>query len=1116
MTNNYWLSPLGNDANPGTRELPFQTLERARDAVRDLQKSQPQDADITVWLQDGTYRLSQAFVLTAEDSGQNGYRVIYKAVEGTQPNIAGSIVINNWEQSNDNPFIYKAAVPQGTRSRQLYVNGRRANRASTTAYPEGFVPIYAKGGICYVQSVWNNEQWRDPSQWQQVNKIQAVLETQWKMMSVPLQSINNGLITLQDPAWENANLYHFEASPGQPASRIWSFWRVTRFENALAFLTDPGEWYLDEEGGFLYYMPQPWEDMNLLNVELPVLEQLIIAGGDAGNPITHITFEGLSFAYATWMQPDSPEGYVADQSGYRVMGTGHTSNITGHVKEVIKTPGNIQLSYAQHTRFLNNNCSHMGAVALDYGIGSQHNTIKGNTFFDISSAAIQLGDVYTYTTPLPAAAMISHNTITLNQVLSAAVEFVDAAGIFAGFTEYTTISYNTIKNVHWSGIAMGWGWGLLDPDGYPGISGANWFEWGKENYHTINRYNKIVYNHIENFLLTCWDGGAIYTTGYQGTGWDDALLIQGNTAMNKNPRLGGNVFYTDGGSRWIILLKNNSVNNPVGYPYFGPLPLDPLVYILFNDLFDLKFEASMAFLQSIVPYGGDIGGCRTYGDIEFIANNGIVPSFYDICGYTYNGVSYPKNMLFDNNNQSAAGTVWGGASYPPVNEVNSWYVPRISLPGILAIQPDYISEWWYYVGVIYDEQDTAYSVMVNLIRWGHDQLQAGVGILGLGWKNGDTSSLLHGLGIGIGASQTTSAPSLFNALSVYPVTDSDFQLSFLPMLEFIQPYHNLSQSGISPNTSADGWNIAYTGGNILGAVNATYTITGSGKGYIAHSNTSDTASADYELSLSFTDRKGMVMENKGGVVGNSYECALPVLEVQPGGQLSINGTIHTIKRGTLWMDRQLLAGTVGGSNIPLTGQNDLLSWLLKNATGLSKQTLYTGNWMGFTLYNGLSLVLAAFWAPHKDQWLSGTGIGNPINNPQPGGFGNLYLSREAALQANNAGQWLRPRFTLEQADNEWDYDINLLDTTSGGIHSPHWTSPQTGFTYASAWHIEFSPLLQVAGLPQHLYLFVLCENAEIIMTDTNAYFEGAAFVYDKPDKSGTPIGHAFVEQMGYN
>jgi hypothetical protein len=34
----YWVSTTGNDTDAGTKEKPFATLERARDAVRDARK----------------------------------------------------------------------------------------------------------------------------------------------------------------------------------------------------------------------------------------------------------------------------------------------------------------------------------------------------------------------------------------------------------------------------------------------------------------------------------------------------------------------------------------------------------------------------------------------------------------------------------------------------------------------------------------------------------------------------------------------------------------------------------------------------------------------------------------------------------------------------------------------------------------------------------------------------------------------------------------------------------------------------------------------------------------------------------------------------------------------
>ncbi|MGA2660073.1 MAG: hypothetical protein ABSH34_21430, partial [Verrucomicrobiota bacterium] len=35
----FFVAPTGNDANPGTADRPFATLERARDAVRQLKQA---------------------------------------------------------------------------------------------------------------------------------------------------------------------------------------------------------------------------------------------------------------------------------------------------------------------------------------------------------------------------------------------------------------------------------------------------------------------------------------------------------------------------------------------------------------------------------------------------------------------------------------------------------------------------------------------------------------------------------------------------------------------------------------------------------------------------------------------------------------------------------------------------------------------------------------------------------------------------------------------------------------------------------------------------------------------------------------------------------------------
>ena len=59
----FYVSPNGNDNNPGIENAPFATLDRARLAVRELKKTR--QGDITVALKSGKYILRNTVVFSA-------------------------------------------------------------------------------------------------------------------------------------------------------------------------------------------------------------------------------------------------------------------------------------------------------------------------------------------------------------------------------------------------------------------------------------------------------------------------------------------------------------------------------------------------------------------------------------------------------------------------------------------------------------------------------------------------------------------------------------------------------------------------------------------------------------------------------------------------------------------------------------------------------------------------------------------------------------------------------------------------------------------------------------------------------------------------------------------
>src|SRR5436190_14657933 len=107
---------------------PVHTLEHARDLVRTLIPTM--DADITVRLFPGEYDLSAPLHLDARDSGAGGHRVVWTSLLPQLPTIiSGGTRIRGWRLVDPARNLWAAPVPADLRTRQLYVEGVRQQRA---------------------------------------------------------------------------------------------------------------------------------------------------------------------------------------------------------------------------------------------------------------------------------------------------------------------------------------------------------------------------------------------------------------------------------------------------------------------------------------------------------------------------------------------------------------------------------------------------------------------------------------------------------------------------------------------------------------------------------------------------------------------------------------------------------------------------------------------------------------------------------------------------------------------------------------------------------------------------------------------------------------------------
>jgi hypothetical protein len=456
------------------------SLTEARDRVRSINENMR--GDIVVYLRGGTYVLSSPLKLTSQDSGSGGYQVIYRAYENEKPIISGGTRISGWTLHDGQKNVYKARVGTSLRTRQLYVDGVRATRARGEADPFGFV----KTSAGYTTTDTAIEHWAN------VDDIEFVDFVQWLNYRCGVSSVSGTTITMQEPCWSNTQR---EYKP-----KDWRMGSPEWIENAYEVLDEPGEWYLDNSTGWLYYKPRPGEDISTATVIAPRLETLVEGTGTLDEPIHDVQFYGITFSYATWLAPDTDQGYAAGQAGFRYVSH-------GGVSKQEKPQANVRFTAAKSIRFERNVFAHMGGVGLAFAHGSQDNTLIGNKFYDLSGGSIYLGDIDNHH-PSDSRAVVKDNVIKNNYITKVGAEYFDHPGIWVGYTDGSLIEHNELHDLPYSGISVGWGWGCVDPPGD--------CDWTKSyTTPTVARDNKVRYNHIHDYTKVLVDGGGVYTLGAQ-------------------------------------------------------------------------------------------------------------------------------------------------------------------------------------------------------------------------------------------------------------------------------------------------------------------------------------------------------------------------------------------------------------------------------------------------------------------------------------------------------------------------------------------------------------------------------------------------------------------------
>ncbi|MCK2215180.1 right-handed parallel beta-helix repeat-containing protein [Actinomadura sp. ATCC 31491] len=511
------VAPWGDDSADGSPAHPFATLGRALAAARQA------PGPAVVSLRGGTHVLTEPLRLTEADSGLVLQAHAYGTAGQEAPMISGGRTITGWRVAGG---VWTADVGD-LDTRQLYVDGRRAARASIDALP-GAARATDTGYVTDARLAWQS-----PQDVEFVHRgVYPWSEARLKVAGVTTDD-GSTMITMARPAFDRAlELYNStwagttQRGPGLP----------TRIENDPSFLREPGTWVLDRSRPgrhVLRYLPRPGEHPERTAVVAPALERL--AGVEGAR---QVTFRGLVFADATWLGPE--QGFVHYHGSGYYEGGGVATAVLGEGASVtyptasVTIPACVAIDDADAVAVEGCRFTRLGASGLSITGGSEV-AVRGCTFDTLSAGGVVVTggrDV----------------AIEDNLVRHIGLDHSGSPGIAVTAAHGCLIAHNEVTDVPHCGIVVGPGRGA-----------------------------QILRNRTADTMRVLADGGGVYLSGVQGGSFEDGAVVRGNVIEDtRTPYNFG--LYLDYGAAWATVTENVVVRaDNTAVLHVGP-PLEHVVF----------------------------------------------------------------------------------------------------------------------------------------------------------------------------------------------------------------------------------------------------------------------------------------------------------------------------------------------------------------------------------------------------------------------------------------------------------------------------------------------------------------------------------------------------------
>ena len=504
-----YVSPSGDDSVTGeSKGKAVKTIKRAQILVRSYFENGGAGNAMIV-LCDGEYYLDNPVELTGEDVG-NGALYI-RAEHNNKATLSGSKRVDaaTVTETTEEKLGRIWKIPCEGKINQLYIGENYGVRAR---FPDAGEELRAMTTDQVYKDILIDGDAISAFDAKDFDGAVMTVNVMWAESYLRVESVKTEKVSLDISSGgaertvgrvrikgEDSRVFAREGLKINETSRC-----AFHFENSMAFLNKPGEWYYEEDEKVVYYLPRDNESLDNTVIRIPYSEVLVSAAGKLDDKISGVTFEGINFAYTANTFVDGKIGGQGNRND-----NVFTQRFTGGATDA-RPIAAISVENAENIKFSGNVFKCMGGGALDFVSGVKNIAVEKNMFRGVGGNGVLVGPTVTgmyyedddgnkeWNVPYEDSREYNVNVYTENNYLTDIgwQEYGSCAVIYT-YSVDGKINRNTINNVRYTGISSGWGWDTTATpyDFYKGI--------------------EIGYNRITGVMNLLADGGAIYTIGVQ-------------------------------------------------------------------------------------------------------------------------------------------------------------------------------------------------------------------------------------------------------------------------------------------------------------------------------------------------------------------------------------------------------------------------------------------------------------------------------------------------------------------------------------------------------------------------------------------------------------------------